>query len=166
MEKLFAENTPTDFVRFLHAAPFPTEKSRRDFLCKVFVRATAEEKEWLSDCEELQPHFVDMMLTITKAIVGQEKLQIGFRAAFTGFLKIFKEKLLEKLSQGNSIRFLDIVSILPADIYSDQSFVINSVIVTILERTEDGQQEEEVERKISQFPESSGKAHLLTLIKD
>lgn len=151
-------------MRYLHAAPFATDKSRRDFLCKTFVRATLAEKVLLSECAELQPHFIHMMLTIAKAIAGHEKLLMGFRATFSGFLKLFKEKLVDSLALNCTQGFIELVSIIPLDIYVEQTFVVNGLIAKILERSAAENDEElrvELQQKIKQFPESSAKSHLL-----
>lgn len=161
VERLFAEEL--DFVRFLHVAPFRSDKNRRDFLCATFVRATLAEKERLSECDELRPHFVDMMLSITKAVVGHEPLLFGFRSCFSGFLKVLKEKLLSKLEAESLMGFVDVVCLLPLDIYSDQMFVVNGVILSILEGT-DEEAKQKILQKVKEFPESPGKSHLLEQI--
>lgn len=163
VERIFTEEPELDFVRYLHAAPFRSDKSRRDFLCKTFVRATLGEKERLSDCDQLKPHFVDMMLSITKAVAGHEPLLVGFRSCFSGFLKIMKERLLSQVALDNLLGFVVVVGLLPLDIYADQMFVVNSVILSILDRTE-GEARQEILQKVKEFPESSGKSHLLERI--
>lgn len=166
IERLFPENAETTFVRYLHTAPFQSDKNRRDFLCKTFVRATLAEKELLSDCVELQPHFVEMMLTIAKAVTGHEKLLGGFRGTLSGFLKIFKDKLVDSLSCELLSRFVELISIIPVDIYVDQTFVVNGLIAKILERaTENEEVRIDILLKIKQFKESSAKSHLLEQVK-
>lgn len=162
MECLFEE---TDFVHYLHSSPFQTDKNRRDFLCKTFVRATEMEKRILAECEELRPHLLDMMLTIAKAVTGHEKLLNGFRGSFTGFIKIFKEKVAENISHENFDKFLKVIAAIPSEIYVEQSFVVNKLIVEMLKMKETGEEKEEVIRNIEQFPESSGKTHLLEQIR-
>lgn len=166
VEKLFPENEETRFVRYLHPATFQTDKNRRDFLCKIFVRATPGEKKWLAECQELQKHFLGMMLTITKAASGHEKLFVGYRGAFSGFLKIFKEKLLDALPFDDVCRFIDLVAVLPVDIYTDQSFIVNGVVEKIMEQAEQEEEgkKKELQKKIREFPPSSAKTHLLELL--
>lgn len=168
IEKLFPGNWDTSFVRYLHPATFQTDKNRRDFLCKIFVRATMGEKEWLAECQELREHFLGMMLTITKAASGHDKLLVGYRGAFSGFLKIFMEKLLDSLPFDEARRFIDLVAVLPVDIYTEQSFIVNGVVERIMERAagQEGEEEkkQEMQRKIRAFPQSSAKTHLLELL--
>lgn len=120
----------------------------------------------MADCEDLQPHFIDMMLTITKAIAGHEKLLTGYRGAFTGFLKIFKEKLIDSLEVEIITRFVELVALLPLEIYVEQTFVVNGVIAKILERVRaDEEHKRELHEKIRGIPESSAKVHLLQQIQ-
>lgn len=165
VEKLFPESSDVNLVQYLHPAAFTTDKNRRDFLCKTFVRATQKEKELLADCEELQPLFIDMMETITKAVSSHEKLLVGFQGTFTGFLKIFKEKLIEKLPFECVSRFVDLVLIIAKAVYEEQAFVINGLIEKILEMDTSEEVRHHLRGKIEKLSESAGKWNLMELIE-
>lgn len=163
IEKLFQEDKELDFVKFLHPGSFATDKNKKDFLCKIFVRATLSEKRILASCEDLRPFLLDTMWTIAKAVNGNEKLHGGFQGTFVGLLIIFKENL-GRAGWGDNSRFLDLVSLLPVDLYGEHSFVVNDICVKILGMANSGADRKKMELTISGFPECPAKSHLLEQI--
>lgn len=165
-EALFSRDGPTGFVEYLHGTGLATDKRRRDFLCKTFVRATMQEKERLAECKELQPHFVEMVVTVTKAVKGNEQLLVAYKMVFSGFLKVFQGRLVDELDEEIVGSFVDLVAQLPVEIYEEHSFVVNALIARVLERASGGAEDElrenELREKINAFPESAAKAHLLS----
>lgn len=159
IDKILQEDGELDFVRYLHPSPFQTEKNKQEFLCKTFIRATAMEKELLARTKELQPLFLDMMLTITKAVAGNAKVCNGFEATFVGFIKVFKDILLE--TEERADRFLEIVANLPVKTYTDHTFVVNNICVQIIESAKSELDSMTFKSIIQEFPESSAKLHLL-----
>lgn len=153
------------FIEYLHPGEFKSDKDAHDFLTKTFVRATLAEKRELSENHELQKHFISMMLTITKAAAGHVNLVPGYRGTLTGFLIVFKETLLEKLPIEITRQLVDLVALIPTDIYEEQSFVVNGMIKRVFEKTKDREEIVGLEAKIAKFTESSAKSHLLELIR-